>query len=510
MMPNHSLIHSLITPAWNVRALLTCDEMRGAEQDTFAQGVESYALMQRAGEAVAQHILDRYAPCPVIVLCGPGNNGGDGYVCAEHLRNKGWDVAVATLQPAIQALPPDAARAARAWQGPTLAYESLPFETYGLAVDALFGTGLKRPLEGAALRALERLAQAATPTVAIDLPSGLDGDSGKILGRAPQAKSTVTFFRKKRGHLLEPGASLCGEVTVADIGIAPQALDRLNPQVAENAPDLWRNQFPMPSAEGHKYSRGHALIYGGAVMTGAARLACRAAQRIGAGVVTVAAPASALPIYAATLASAIVQPVNEPREWQGLFADSRRNVILIGPGLGNGATQKEMVLAALRSGKACVLDADALTNFEREPETLLRALHSACVLTPHEGEFARIFGGKVGANADKISRAVEAADLARCCVLLKGADTVIASPQGQAVVNHNAPPWLATAGAGDVLAGLIAGLIAQKMPIFEASCASAWIHGGIAAQFGPGLIAEDLVEGIPAALKSLSALSRIV
>ncbi|MER2520360.1 MAG: NAD(P)H-hydrate dehydratase [Bdellovibrionales bacterium] len=503
----HSILY---TPAWNAHALLTCDEMRRAEQETYAQGVESYTLMCRAGEAVAQHILDRSTPRKTIVLCGPGNNGGDGYVCAEALRGKGWDITVAILQPATQALPPDAARAAQAWQGPTVACESLSFDDYKLVVDALFGAGLKRPLEGLALRTLEKLAQAATRVVAVDLPSGLDGDSGKILGRAPQAQSTVTFFRKKRGHLLEPGASLCGEIIVADIGIAPQTLAKLNPLAAENAPELWHNQFPYPTVAGHKYTRGHALIYGSAAMTGAARLAARAAQRMGAGVVTVASPTSALPIYAATLESGIVQPVDELRAWQCLFADSRRNVILIGPGLGIGALQRDMVLAALESGKTCVLDADALTNFENEPQTLLRALHPGCVLTPHEGEFARIFETRIDSREDKMSRATKAADLAHCCILLKGADTMIAAPEGHAVVNHNAPPWLATAGAGDVLAGLITGLTAQKMPIFQASCAAAWIHGDIAARFGSGLIAEDLVDGIPAALKSLSVQSSIV
>lgn len=505
------MAHDSVTDlAWNARALLTCDEMRRAEQESYAQGIESYALMRRAGEAVARHILDRYAQRKIIVLCGPGNNGGDGYVCAEYLRGEGWNVTVAVLQPVAQSHSSEAARAAKAWQGPTIVCENAAFENYKLAVDALFGTGLKRPLEGAALGALERLAQAATPVVAIDLPSGLDGDTGKILGRALQAKSTVTFFRKKRGHLLQPGASLCGDVVVADIGIAPEALHRISPAVSENAPELWLERFPFPRATGHKYTRGHALIYGGEAMTGAARLACRAAQRVGAGVVTVAAPSSALPIYAATLASAITQPANELPEWRCLFADSRRNAILIGPGLGTGDLQREMVLAALESGKTCVLDADALTSFQQEPQTMLRALNANCVLTPHEGEFSRIFGSRIRESDDKISRALKAAEISRCCVLLKGADTVIASPEGCAVVNHNAPPWLATAGAGDVLAGLITGLVAQKMPIFNATCAAAWIHGDIAARFGIGLIAEDLIEGIPIALKSLSGQARIV
>ncbi len=273
----------------------------------------------------------------------------------------------------------------------------------------------------------------------------------------------------------------------------------------QNAPALWLSQFPVPKREGHKYDRGHALIYGGAIMTGAARLAARAAQRIGAGLVTIATPDKSVPIYAETLESVIVRPSNDAAAWRELLNDEKKNAILIGPGLGIGAMERELVLAALATKKTCVLDADALTNFSEDPQKLFSALHAGCVLTPHEGEFARVFGGAVGKHEDKITRAQKAAKLAGCVVLLKGAETVIAAPGGQTIVNANAPPWLATAGAGDVLAGIILGLVAQKMPTFEAACAAAWIHGKIASDFGPGLIAEDLVEGIPAVLHKLYA-----
>lgn len=271
----------------------------------------------------------------------------------------------------------------------------------------------------------------------------------------------------------------------------------------QNSPDLWLGSYPFPKREGHKYDRGHALIYGGEVMTGAARLAARAAQRIGAGLVTIAATAKVVPIYAEALESVIVREANDVSDWRALLKDAKRNAILIGPGLGLGEAQAQSVAEALETRKSCVLDADALTNFMERPELLFSKLHDRCVLTPHEGEFARLFGTKIDAAAEKTERARQAAKLADCVVLLKGADTVIAAPDGNFVINNNAPPWLATAGAGDVLAGLILGLIAQKMPIFMATAAAAWVHGAAAAAFGPGLIAEDLVDGVPGIVKSI-------
>jgi len=269
---------------------------------------------------------------------------------------------------------------------------------------------------------------------------------------------------------------------------------------ADNAPDLWRALFPFPTSDSHKYTRGTALIRGGAVMTGAARLAARAAQRMGAGLVTVAAPASALPIYAESLESVIVRPVDHVQEWKKWVDDAHHPAVLIGPGLGLGAAQRDEILAALAAKNPCVLDADALTLFAAEPDLLFQNLHAACVLTPHQGEFARLFGD---VGTDKTARAIAAAKRAGCVVLLKGAETVIASPAGQAVINRNAPPWLATGGSGDVLAGMIVGLLAQKMDVFWAACAAAWIHGRVASQHGVGLIAEDIVAGIPRVLGEL-------
>lgn len=271
-----------------------------------------------------------------------------------------------------------------------------------------------------------------------------------------------------------------------------------------NKPSLWLSRFPFPKPEGHKYDRGSALICGGSVMTGATRMAARSAQRVGAGLVTLAAPKSAYAIYAEALESVIVRAADRLNEWKELLDDKKYSAVLIGPGFGIGAEQREYVLAVAKSGKPCVLDADALTNFEKDPDTLLSQLHATCVLTPHEGEFARLFGRSIDGNLDKVERTQLAAKQAGCIVLLKGHETIIAQPDGEAIINTNAPAWTATAGAGDVLAGLILGLVAQHMPAYWAAAAAAWIHGQSAANFGPGLIAEDLIDGIPGVLRGLS------
>ena len=270
-----------------------------------------------------------------------------------------------------------------------------------------------------------------------------------------------------------------------------------------NSPALWRDRFPFPNPESHKYTRGHALIYGGSVMTGAARLAARAAQRMGAGLVTLAAAHDSAPVYQQALESVIVRVADDIAAWRELIEDPKRNVVLIGPGLGLGDHEKELVKTALQSRKPCVLDADGLTNFAGDLESLASLTNDQCVITPHEGEFARLFGAAIDAQDDKISRARQAAQRLGCTVLLKGAETVIAAPDGQTTINTNAPPWLATAGSGDVLAGMILGLVAQKMPVFQAASAAAWLHGEIATDFGLGLIAEDLIDGIPKALQEL-------
>jgi NAD(P)H-hydrate epimerase len=302
-----------------------------------------------------------------------------------------------------------------------------------------------------------------------------------------------------------PGRSHCGEILVAPIGIPDTVLDKIRPKIAANHPDWWRDDFPWPLPESHKYTRGHALVAGGAVMTGAARLAARAAARLGSGLVTVAAPDPAFATYAAALTGIIVQPAGGLDAFRALLADLRRNAVLIGPGAGLGEETREKVLAILAAEKRTVLDADALTSFADNAEVLFGAIRSPCVLTPHEGEFARLYARVLDGSGSKLERACRAAQLSGAVMLLKGNDTVIAAPDGRAAINPGAPPELATAGSGDVLAGMVTGLLAQGMPAFEAAAAAVWLHAETARRFGPGLIAEDLVEGLPAALRALKA-----
>jgi NAD(P)H-hydrate epimerase len=374
----------------------------------------------------------------------------------------------------------------------------------GLVVDALFGAGLTRPLDGGVRELVEELRARAIPIVAVDVPSGVDGDTGAVLGAAAPAALTVTFFRRKPAHLLLPGRTLCGTVVVADIGIPDSVLDRIAPTLFGNDPAVWLPRFPWPRLDGHKFDRGHAVVLGGARMTGAARLAARAARRAGAGLVSIACPDDAFPIYAAADPGTIVTALDSVESFADLMADPRRNAVLIGPGAGVSAAVRRRVEEALEAGKATVIDADAITAFAGHSEDLFRLLSDQCLLTPHAGEFSRLFGiGTEKPAGGKLSQARTAAAHAGAVVLLKGADTVISRPDGRAVINGNAPPWLATAGAGDVLAGLALGLIAQGMPSFDAAAAAAWLHGEAATRFGPGLIAEDITEALPGVLRDL-------
>jgi hydroxyethylthiazole kinase-like uncharacterized protein yjeF len=479
-------------------ALLTPAEMAGADRAAIAGGVPGTELMETAGRAVAEIILERWTPRPVAVLCGPGNNGGDGFVAARHLAARGWPVRLGLLGERAR-LTGDAAHHAALWREPVLPLGAALLDGAALVVDAIFGAGLSRPVEGAARAMIEAVAGRPIPVVAVDVPSGLDGATGAVLGAAAPATVTVTFFRKKPGHLLYPGRALTGELVLVDIGIPARVLPAVASKTYENGPTLWLEAYPWPPPEGHKYRRGHALVAGGALMTGAGRLAARAALRVGAGLVTLAAPESSWPIYAAALTGIIVQPVASPEDFAGLLADSRRNAILLGPGAGTTPETRAAVLAALGTKRAVVLDADAITVFAEDPGALFHAIAGACVMTPHEGEFLRLFS----VSGDKLARARAAARQSGAVVLLKGPDTVIAAPDGRAVINANAPPDLATAGSGDVLSGLVTGLLAQGLDPFRAASAACWLHGDAAERFGPGLIAEDIIATLPQSLRAL-------
>jgi ADP-dependent NAD(P)H-hydrate dehydratase / NAD(P)H-hydrate epimerase len=480
-------------------ALLTPAEMGAVDRAGIAEGVPETTLMENAGRAVADWIRRRWPrPRAVAVLCGPGNNGGDGFVAARHLAEAGYRVRLGLLgeRPRLHCA---AAHHAGLWQGEVERLTPAVLGGVELVVDAIFGAGLGRAVEGDAARVIAAANDTKLPIVAVDVPSGLDGVTGAVLGIATRCALTVTFFRKKPGHLLMPGRALCGDIVVDGIGMPVSALRAVAPSTFENGPALWLDAYPWPAPDAHKYRRGEVLVAGGAMMTGAARLAARSAARVGAGMVTLAAPESAWPIYASSLTGTIVRPTRTLRDFAALLADPRRNAVLVGPGAGVEDGTRDRALAALVTRRAVVLDADAITVFASHPRMLFAAIAGPTVMTPHEGEFARLFT----AAGDKLARARAAAKESGAVIVLKGHDTVIAAPDGRAVVNGNAPADLATAGSGDVLSGLVVGLLAQGLDPFRAASAAVWLHGEAAREFGPGLVAEDLIAGLPAVLRRL-------
>ena len=478
-------------------ALLDVNQMTEADRLSVAAGIPVTELMSNAGAAVARAIEQRWSARPVTVLCGPGNNGGDGFVTARLLAETGWRVRVALLGSREQLI--GAARChADCWHGTVEPLTPAVLEGAELIVDAIFGAGLSRPLQGAAADTLAAAALIKIPIVAVDVPSGLMGDTGEVLGAVP-AVLTVTFFRKKPAHVLLPGRLFCGEIVVANIGTPTTILAQLALNTFENDPGIWIAALPRPHEGDNKYSRGHALISGGYPVTGAARMAAHAAARAGAGLTTIAVPEIALPIYAAALTSIMVKPIKAAEEFEYLLGDRRFSGFLIGPGAGVSEETRNRALAMLRSGRPTVLDADAITVFQDDPQSLFQAITGQCILTPHEGEFSRLFDP----GGDKLTRTRAAAYRSGAIVLLKGGDTVIAAPDGRAIINTNAPPTLATAGAGDVLSGILLGLLAQGMDPFLAAAAAVWLHGAAATKFGPGLIAEDLADLLPGVLRCL-------
>jgi len=516
-------------------SLLTAAQMRALEQAAIESGgVTGLELMERAGRGVVAAVFEAWpelaaAPQRALVLCGPGNNGGDGFVIARLLKDWGWDVEL-FLDGAPERLPPDAAANHARWAamgavGPLpMTALSGPRGGTGLIVDALFGTGLARglgpdlaqgalmPFDGAGFRDWRR--------VAVDIPSGLCADSGRVLaaadGRSPafRADLTVTFHAAKPGHVLAGGPDLCGQVVVCDIGLrAGDPSDGVRLVKAPARSDVFKQA-------GHKYDHGHALVLsGGRGRSGAARLAARGALRVGAGLVTVAAPGEAMAENAAQLSAIMLRQVEDGAGLASVLEDWRLNAVCLGPGLGAGQGTRDLVAAAVARAdrtRSVVLDADALTAFADAPEILFAMLHDSCVLTPHDGEFARLFpdiAERLAAPATKgpaysrVDATREAAARAGCTVLLKGRDTVIAAPSGACVVHaatgDRAAPWLATAGAGDVLAGMICGLLARGLAPRQAAEAAAWLHVEAARAFGPGLIAEDIPEMLPQVFRDL-------
>ncbi|MGO9429935.1 NAD(P)H-hydrate dehydratase [Rhodoblastus sp.] len=521
--------------------LLAPQEMARADALTIAAGTAGYDLMLRAGKNVAvaaADLLRAREGQKVAVFCGPGNNGGDGYVAARLLREQGFQVQVGVLGDPHH-LRGEAAKAFADWGGEIAPSENLDPRGADLVIDALFGAGLSRPLDGLALQVVQRINASGTPVLAVDVPSGLDGANGAVGSECVRATETVTFFRLKPGHLLLPGRLACGKTRLTQIGIGEETLREIQPHTFLNTPKLWLDAMPWPGVDGHKYARGHLIVASGPMTrTGAARLAARAGLRAGAGLVTLASPADALAVNAAAVTAIMLRQVDDAAQWRELLADRRFSAVAIGPGFGVGAATRRIVetllAASLKGGSrplGIVLDADALTSFSPDWDSLAAVIQCSgaeVVITPHEGEFNRLFNKKATklqlkresvpegyANASEIStepieleykidRARAAARAVGACVVYKGPDTVVAAPDGRACIARNAPPTLATAGSGDVLAGLIGGLLAQGMPMFEASACAVWLHGEAAALFGPGLIAEDISEILPRVLANLS------
>jgi hydroxyethylthiazole kinase-like uncharacterized protein yjeF len=506
--------------------LLSTTEMGHADRLAVAAGVPSLDLMERAGAAVADVAGQMVGiGARILVLAGPGNNGGDGFVAARRLAEQGYRVRLALLGDR-SGLKGDAAHMAARWHGACEPVDAAAIRDCDLIVDGLFGAGLSRAITGSAADAIAAINASGVPVLAIDVPSGLDGTTGAPTGPVITATRSVTFFRRKPGHLLLPGRRLCGDVKLADIGIPAAVLDTVAPRTFANSPELWRSAWPTPAVDAHKYARGHVIaVSGPAESTGAIRLGARSALRVGAGLVTVASPRAAFPVNAAHLTAVMVTPFDVPEGLVSVLADKRRNAVLLGPGCGVGPTTARMAEIALASGAACVLDADALTSFAATlaeagarfgflpgaegagpitPDMLFDAIKARpdrpAVLTPHDGEFQRLFGTVPGSRLD---RARSAAATSGAVVVLKGADTCIAAPDGRAAINENAPPSLATAGSGDVLAGFIAGLLAQGLVAFNAAAAAVWLHGACANRIGAGLIAEDLPDVLPAVLRDI-------
>ena len=491
--------------------VLTVAAMREVDAAAIQGGIPGSRLMEAAGSAIAARAAS-WLPegGRAVVLCGPGNNGGDGFVAARLLAERGYAIELFLLGER-GALAGDAALAAAAWTGPVQASSDAALPPCDLVIDALFGAGLSRDFDGAARALVEAVNARGGPVLAVDVPSGVDGDTGAARGVAIRAAETVTFVAFKPGHLLQPGRSLCGRLHLADIGAGQAALEAglaaSPPPLYRNGPDLWTKAFPRLTGESHKYTRGHALVLSGpATRTGAARLAARAALRVGAGLVTLASPRDALAENAAQLTAIMLRACETADDLDDLLTDERLNVVLAGPGLGTSEPTRERVAVAAAVGRGLVLDADALTSFSGQAPLLAAHLadgEARAVLTPHEGEFARLFAGTGAEAGDKVARTRAAAALTGAVVVLKGSDTVIASPDGRAAINDHGSPYLGTAGSGDVLGGLIAGLLAQGMPAFEAAACGVWLHGDAGLRHGPGLIAEDISELMPAILRSL-------
>lgn len=471
-------------------AILTCDQVRAAERMAVEHGISRWALMQKAGQACADVLHAEFPDARVIVLAGPGNNGGDAFVAAQRLRDLGRNVWVFDMAPSGERAE-EGQQALNALMGPRQPLEDMRVQAGDVVLDGLFGAGLSRPLQGEAAFAVEQVNASDVRVVAIDVPTGVIGDTGAVPGPAIRADVTVTFCCKKPAHVSLPAMELCGEVIAAEIGFSDFVERAGGGLLHENGPDMWLGRYPWPQASGHKHKRGRLGVVTGAVnSTGAARLAALAGLRIGAGTVRLMCPPSALMVVASSVTSPLVSSFKNERDLMALTEDMQ--AVVIGPAAGVTEATRAHVQALAGGGRVLVLDADAITVFSGEVEKLGSLLHAPAVLTPHTGEFDRLFPGLRQQASSKIEATRAAAKQVGAVLVLKGPDTVIAAPDGRAVVNTHATPFLATAGSGDVLAGVIGGLLAQGMDAFDAACAAVWMHGDAGRRAGPGMMADDL------------------
>ncbi|PWE17280.1 bifunctional ADP-dependent NAD(P)H-hydrate dehydratase/NAD(P)H-hydrate epimerase [Marinicauda salina] len=488
-----------------MRSILTTEAMGAADRFAIESGRSGEALMEAAGAGAADAIRARWAPRPTAVLCGPGNNGGDGFVVARRLAEAGWPVTVFAMKPA-DALAGDAAAAAAKWSGVTRPLGDAAPDEYGLVVDALFGAGLSRPLEDDAARLADEVGRSAAAVVAIDVPSGIHGDRARADGAAFRADLTATFHQFKPAHVLEPGASACGEIVLVDIGVPDGWRDSVEIAAELNDPGLWTASGLALDRATHKHRRGRLCVLSGpGGATGAARLAAQAGLSAGAGFVTLLCPGSALLEAAAASLAVVTRKLPKDAAFGDVLGDHRADAAVLGPGAGVDETTQERALSALASGVPLVLDADALTVFADASHVFFSALREDCVLTPHAGEFERLFPGLSQGSLDKIEAARRAAAECGAVIVFKGPDTVIAAPDGRVRVNTHASPRLASAGTGDVLAGMIGAFIAQGAGAFDAASAAVWIHGDAGRRMRPGETAGDLLRRLPESLAALAA-----
>jgi hydroxyethylthiazole kinase-like uncharacterized protein yjeF len=479
--------------------LIEPDAVAKIDAACIRSGISGYGLMRAAGHAVATTALRLWPGARrFVILAGPGNNGGDGYIAAGLLKRDGAEVGLYQFLSA----PPSTADARQALED--CGVEPHPLEAYApiqgdVVIDAIFGAGLSRDLPARLGKLIGRIEASGLPVLAVDMPSGIDGRTGNARGAAFTADVTVTFIALKPGQVLMPGRDHCGAIEIADIGVPQRLVEQYASPIAINGPALWGCYARPKSSASHKYAHGSLVVFSGAAShTGAGRLSAMAGLRSGAGLVTLASPREALETNAAHLTAVMLREIDDREALADWLADARLNAFVLAPGFGIGEKAREFV--HLLKDRKLVLDADGITSFRDEPQELFDAFSESeprLILTPHEGEFGRLFADiAADEKASKVEKAIRAAARANAALIFKGADTVIASPDGRAAINVNAPPWLATAGSGDVLAGILGALLAQGYPAYEAACAAVWHHGEAANRAGKGLTAETLISHI--------------